>query len=145
MITSGSIFVSDEDESGIKRWKDVFFWSPSMILGLSRDQETWRGSRDTGALATTAIRAAIPPAEVAPLRPNLRARRLVVPAGRPPGWGRKSALMAFVEKFICVTFLPTWSRGSHYYMYIAPWPFTSAKRLWVMSAPSLSVTFVPVR
>jgi hypothetical protein len=35
MITSGSIFVSDEDESGIKRWTDVFFWSPSRILSHS--------------------------------------------------------------------------------------------------------------
>jgi hypothetical protein len=35
MITSGSIFISDEDESGIKRWKDVLFWSPSRILDLS--------------------------------------------------------------------------------------------------------------
>ncbi|CCM02736.1 uncharacterized protein FIBRA_04843 [Fibroporia radiculosa] len=33
MITSGSVFVFDEDESGIKRWTDGFFWSPSRILG----------------------------------------------------------------------------------------------------------------
>jgi len=32
MITSGSVFVFDEDESGIKRWTDGFFWSPSRIL-----------------------------------------------------------------------------------------------------------------
>ncbi|EPQ53059.1 hypothetical protein GLOTRDRAFT_63670 [Gloeophyllum trabeum ATCC 11539] len=33
MITSGSVFVFDEEESGIKRWTDGFFWSPSRILG----------------------------------------------------------------------------------------------------------------
>ncbi|THU77909.1 hypothetical protein K435DRAFT_72170 [Dendrothele bispora CBS 962.96] len=33
MITSGSVFVFDEKESGIKRWTDGFFWSPSRILG----------------------------------------------------------------------------------------------------------------
>lgn len=33
MITSGSVFVFDEDESGIKRWTDGFVWSPSRILG----------------------------------------------------------------------------------------------------------------
>ena len=33
MITSGSVFVFDEDESGIKRWTDGFYWSPSRILG----------------------------------------------------------------------------------------------------------------
>ena len=33
MITSGSVFVFDEAESGIKRWTDGFFWSPSRILG----------------------------------------------------------------------------------------------------------------
>jgi len=33
MITSGSVFIFDEDESGIKRWTDGFYWSPSRILG----------------------------------------------------------------------------------------------------------------
>lgn len=33
MISSGSVFVFDEDESGIKRWTDGFYWSPSRILG----------------------------------------------------------------------------------------------------------------
>jgi len=33
MITSGSVFVFDEDESGIKRWTDGLVWSPSRILG----------------------------------------------------------------------------------------------------------------
>ena len=33
MITSGSVFVFDEAESGIKRWTDGFYWSPSRILG----------------------------------------------------------------------------------------------------------------
>lgn len=30
---SGSVFLFDEDESGIKRWTDGVFWSPSRILG----------------------------------------------------------------------------------------------------------------
>jgi hypothetical protein len=33
MICSGSVFVFDEDENGIKRWTDGLFWSPSRILG----------------------------------------------------------------------------------------------------------------
>ncbi|CEI91415.1 Putative RRM motif-containing protein [Rhizopus microsporus] len=33
MIRSGSIFVFDERESGIKRWTDGRVWSPSRILG----------------------------------------------------------------------------------------------------------------
>jgi Gti1/Pac2 family transcription factor len=33
MRTSGSVFVFDEIESEILRWIDVFFWSPSRILG----------------------------------------------------------------------------------------------------------------
>ena len=33
MITSGSVFVFDEVESGIKRWSDDFLWSPRRILG----------------------------------------------------------------------------------------------------------------
>ncbi|KAJ7074477.1 Gti1/Pac2 family-domain-containing protein [Mycena amicta] len=33
MIVSGSVFVFDEEESGIKRWTDGYYWSPSRILG----------------------------------------------------------------------------------------------------------------
>ncbi|KAG8984332.1 hypothetical protein FRB94_006134 [Tulasnella sp. JGI-2019a] len=33
LITSGSVFVFEEEESGIKRWTDGFLWSPSRILG----------------------------------------------------------------------------------------------------------------
>ncbi|KAI9478858.1 MAG: Gti1/Pac2 family-domain-containing protein [Benjaminiella poitrasii] len=33
MIRSGSVFVFDERESGIKRWTDGLVWSPSRILG----------------------------------------------------------------------------------------------------------------
>ncbi|PFH53642.1 hypothetical protein AMATHDRAFT_54865 [Amanita thiersii Skay4041] len=50
MITSGSVFVFDEDESGIKRWTDGFFWSPSRILGnflLYRETDK-RGSGSRG-------------------------------------------------------------------------------------------------
>jgi Gti1/Pac2 family transcription factor len=48
MITSGSVFVFDEDESGIKRWTDGFYWSPSRILGnflLYRETDKRGGSR----------------------------------------------------------------------------------------------------
>src|SRR6266404_1981686 len=51
MITSGSVFVFDEDESGINRWTDGFFWSPSRILGnflLYRETEK-RGAGHRGA------------------------------------------------------------------------------------------------
>ncbi|KAG6836637.1 hypothetical protein H0H93_005664 [Arthromyces matolae] len=50
MICSGSVFVFDEDESGIKRWTDGFFWSPSRILGnflLYRETDK-RGSGHRG-------------------------------------------------------------------------------------------------
>lgn len=32
-ITSGSVYVFDEEESRIKRWTDGRMWSPSRILG----------------------------------------------------------------------------------------------------------------
>lgn len=51
MITSGSVFVFDEDESGIKRWTDGLFWSPSRILGnflLYRETDK-RGHRNARA------------------------------------------------------------------------------------------------
>ncbi len=50
MIASGAVFVFDEDESGIKRWTDGFFWSPSRILGnflLYRETDK-RGSGHRG-------------------------------------------------------------------------------------------------
>ena len=53
MITSGSVFVFDEEESGIKRWTDGFFWSPSRILGnflLYRETDK-RGAGHRGARA----------------------------------------------------------------------------------------------
>ncbi|KAI0641662.1 Gti1/Pac2 family-domain-containing protein [Trametes meyenii] len=56
MITSGSVFVFDEDESGIKRWTDGFFWSPSRILGnflLYRETEK-RGAGHSRARAEPA-------------------------------------------------------------------------------------------
>ncbi|TDL23438.1 hypothetical protein BD410DRAFT_827756 [Rickenella mellea] len=61
MITSGSVFVFDEDESGIKRWTDGFFWSPSRILGnflLYRETDKrgagHRGARSEAQAAETA-------------------------------------------------------------------------------------------
>ncbi|KAL6310272.1 Gti1/Pac2 family-domain-containing protein [Sparassis latifolia] len=60
MITSGSVFVFDEDESGIKRWTDGFFWSPSRILGnflLYRETEK-RGAGHRSARAEQAQQAA---------------------------------------------------------------------------------------
>ncbi|KAI0058609.1 hypothetical protein BV25DRAFT_1810437, partial [Artomyces pyxidatus] len=59
MITSGSVFVFDEDESGIKRWTDGFFWSPSRILGnflLYRETEK-RGAGHRSARADAAAAA----------------------------------------------------------------------------------------
>ncbi|KAL0574000.1 Global transcription regulator sge1 [Marasmius crinis-equi] len=52
MISSGSVFVFDEDESGIKRWTDGFFWSPSRILGnflLYRETDKKTSGRGRGA------------------------------------------------------------------------------------------------
>lgn len=56
MITSGSVFVFDEEESGIKRWTDGFFWSPSRILGnflLYRETDK-RGAGHRGARSADA-------------------------------------------------------------------------------------------
>src|SRR5277367_5693545 len=53
-ITSGSVFVFDEDESGIKRWTDGFFWSPSRILGnflLYRETDKRGSGHRTGRAA----------------------------------------------------------------------------------------------
>ncbi|QRW09990.1 cAMP-independent regulatory protein pac2 [Ceratobasidium sp. AG-Ba] len=56
MITSGSVFVFDEDESGIKRWTDGLLWSPSRILGnflLYRETDKKSSGSSANAQATT--------------------------------------------------------------------------------------------
>ena len=48
MITSGSVFVFRQDESGIKRWADGFSWSPSRIVGnffVYREVDNWGAGR----------------------------------------------------------------------------------------------------
>ncbi|CAG8524105.1 14490_t:CDS:2 [Cetraspora pellucida] len=52
IITSGSVFVFDERESGIKRWTDGLLWSPSRILGnfliyRELDKRTPAGKKET--------------------------------------------------------------------------------------------------
>ncbi|KAG8707703.1 hypothetical protein FRC08_000338 [Ceratobasidium sp. 394] len=57
MITSGSVFVFDEDESGIKRWTDGLLWSPSRILGnflLYRETDKKGSSASANAQAASA-------------------------------------------------------------------------------------------
>jgi len=51
MIVSGSVFVFDEGESGIKRWTDGYYWSPSRILGnfLLYRQTNKKGGRSANA------------------------------------------------------------------------------------------------
>ncbi|KAG9119456.1 hypothetical protein FRC07_005507 [Ceratobasidium sp. 392] len=56
MITSGSVFVFDEDESGIKRWTDGLLWSPSRILGnflLYRETDKKASSSNANAQAAS--------------------------------------------------------------------------------------------
>lgn len=57
MIRSGSVFVFDETESGVKRWTDGRLWSPSRILGnfliyreLERKSLDKNGAADNGAV-----------------------------------------------------------------------------------------------
>ncbi|KAI8644303.1 Gti1/Pac2 family-domain-containing protein [Parasitella parasitica] len=53
MIRSGSIFVFDERESGIKRWTDGRVWSPSRILGnflIYRELDKKAGEKKLAAL-----------------------------------------------------------------------------------------------
>ncbi|KJA18928.1 hypothetical protein HYPSUDRAFT_112113, partial [Hypholoma sublateritium FD-334 SS-4] len=81
MITSGSVFVFDEDESHIKRWTDGFFWSPSRILGnflLYRETEK-RGAGHRAARADDADDAALsrPRADGAPGIDRQRERTLM--------------------------------------------------------------------
>ncbi|KAI9314863.1 Gti1/Pac2 family-domain-containing protein [Dichotomocladium elegans] len=59
MIQSGSVFVFDERESGIKRWTDGYVWSPSRILGnfliyreLDKRSPSKRGSFSSAPLAS---------------------------------------------------------------------------------------------
>ncbi|KAF0421773.1 Gti1/Pac2 family-domain-containing protein [Gigaspora margarita] len=52
IITSGSVFIFDERESGIKRWTDGLLWSPSRILGnfliyRELDKRTPAGKKET--------------------------------------------------------------------------------------------------
>lgn len=58
MIRSGSVFVFDETESGVKRWTDGRLWSPSRILGnflIYRELErktvddSWQGEESSQA------------------------------------------------------------------------------------------------
>ncbi|KAL1918850.1 uncharacterized protein VTP21DRAFT_2872 [Calcarisporiella thermophila] len=55
LVRSGSVFVFDERESGIKRWTDGRVWSPSRILGnflIYRELDK-RGNRRDSFAATT--------------------------------------------------------------------------------------------
>ncbi len=144
MITSGSVFVFDEDESGIKRWTDGFFWSPSRILGnflLYRETEKrgagHRGTRNDGDQADPAIGDAPavaksegqtlsrPRGETTRLGINRQRERSLVGSltnsykFKAGGMMKQVRLMAFMETLIRVTFLPSWPRGPHYY--IAPY------------------------
>lgn len=59
LIRSGSVFVFDEEESGIRRWTDGRLWSPSRILGnflIYRELEK-KGHRTT--LATKTIKSSL--------------------------------------------------------------------------------------
>jgi hypothetical protein len=60
LIKSGSIFVFDERESGIKRWTDNLLWSPSRILGnfliyRELDKKETQSAANTNALAHGAV------------------------------------------------------------------------------------------
>ena len=154
MITSGSVFVFDEDESGIKRWTDGFFWSPSRILGnflLYRETEKrgagHRGTRNDGdqgdpasgdcptAAKSEGQTLSRPRGETTRLGINRQRERSLVGSltnsykFKTGGMMKKVRLMAFVA----VTFLPSWHRGPHYYIAPSPPLFTPAKRLWAMS------------
>ncbi|KAI8148331.1 Gti1/Pac2 family-domain-containing protein [Fennellomyces sp. T-0311] len=60
-VRSGTVFVFDERESGIKRWTDGFVWSPSRILGNfliyreldGRDSTTDKRRANTHRVSTT--------------------------------------------------------------------------------------------
>lgn len=55
LIRSGSVFVFDEEESGIRRWTDGRLWSPSRILGnflIYRELEK-KGHRTTSSMQPT--------------------------------------------------------------------------------------------
>ncbi|KAF1802425.1 Gti1/Pac2 family-domain-containing protein [Mucor lusitanicus] len=56
MIRSGSIFVFDERESGIKRWTDGRVWSPSRILGnflIYRELDKKAGEKKSAPMNST--------------------------------------------------------------------------------------------
>lgn len=63
LIRSGSVFVFDEEESGIRRWTDGRLWSPSRILGnflIYRELER-KGSRVSKAVSYAASTRKIKP------------------------------------------------------------------------------------
>ena len=71
LIRSGSVFVFDEEESGIRRWTDGRLWSPSRILGnflIYRELEKkstskvqgGAGKRDRDLQASTSAISAVP-------------------------------------------------------------------------------------
>jgi hypothetical protein len=135
MITSGSVFVFDEDESGIKRWTDGFFWSPSRILGnflLYRETEKrgagHRGTRNDGdqgvdpangdaaaAAKSEGQTLSRPRGETTRLGINRQRERSLVGSltnsykFKAGGMMKKVRLMAFMENLIfALPFLPSW-------------------------------------
>jgi len=90
MIASGSVFVFDEDESGIKRWTDGFFWSPSRILGnflLYRETEQKEASRR---IRHTPLQASTSP--VTPDNPGVK-------AGDPKGDAARSLVGSLTDTY----------------------------------------------
>lgn len=125
MITSGSVFVFDEDESGIKRWTDGFFWSPSRILGnflLYRETDkkgsNQRNGKDveTVEFDSSKVDGTLSRPKTDPGHPSVDKQRERTLVGsltnsykfKPDGLMKKVAtsLLSFIKAFIHQTFRP---------------------------------------
>lgn len=72
LIRSGSVFVFDEHESGIKRWTDGLLWSPSRIL--------WNFLVSIHAMTTSLARTQADDLTICALRYTVRSKRSLAKA-----------------------------------------------------------------
>ncbi|KAN0059940.1 Global transcription regulator sge1 [Thecaphora frezii] len=85
LIKSGTVFVFDERESGIKRWTDGLLWSPSRILMnflvyRQIDRKSVRPGSDQPAFATSQPGFPLPSAPMDPAPPGSGVRPLPLPS-----------------------------------------------------------------
>ncbi|KAJ7186487.1 Gti1/Pac2 family-domain-containing protein [Mycena filopes] len=86
LIASGSVFVFDEGESGIRRWTDGRVWSPSRVLGNFLIYREMGGSAGSGRRRAASDAEDAMPARTT--RDSLSRPRKTAGKAKPPGMDR---------------------------------------------------------